>query len=217
MGYDSSVFTYHTSLSHAQMAASGYETIEGGAPLGAPRWRKAAALGAVALTAFAGVSAYSKYGASSSSSTDAAAAPVLARTPEVATKVLAASVTATKKAATLGSSTGSAHKVVYGDMSADAVRSLFEKYVTEQSRTYSTDTEETYRFGIFKKNLIFIDKLNANNPTALFGVTRAADRTEEELKSRRMQARVVARGLRVILLRARFPYVLGEGGKGGGE
>lgn len=36
----------------------------------APRWRKYAAMGAVALTAFAGVSAYSQYGAAAQKSSD---------------------------------------------------------------------------------------------------------------------------------------------------
>ena len=78
-----------------------------------------------------------------------------------------------------------AQKVVFGDMSADKILSLYERFKVEQQRNY-TAAEDTMRFAVFKKNLIFIDTLNAVNPAALFGVTQAADRTEEERAARRM-------------------------------
>ena len=70
-------------------------------------------------------------------------------------------------------------------MSADDVRALFEKYASEY-RTYSSTEEKEERFAVFKKNLKLIDYQNAANPLALFGVTRFADRTDEERSKMRM-------------------------------
>jgi len=66
------------------------------------------------------------------------------------------------------------------------VKALFEKFKSDESKAYETNDEESRRFTVFKENLVFIDKLNANNPMALFGVTRYADRTEEERSRLRM-------------------------------
>ena len=43
-----------------------------------------------------------------------------------------------------------------------------------------SETEETERFEMFKKNLVHIDALNRQNPLAKFGITMATDMTEEE-------------------------------------
>ena len=40
--------------------------------------------------------------------------------------------------------------------------------------------EEQDRFAVFRRNLAFIDTLNSQNPHALCGITRFADRTEAE-------------------------------------
>merc|ERR1711998_366522 len=47
-------------------------------------------------------------------------------------------------------------------------------------------TEESDRFFIFKKNLATIDALNRQNPLAKFGITIAADLTEDERKMQKM-------------------------------
>ena len=75
-----------------------------------------------------------------------------------------------------------ARKVVYGDMDPDDVQALFNKFASENARTYETDAERSKRFVVFKKNLAFIDQLNNNNPHALYGVTQYADWTSEEVK-----------------------------------
>ena len=138
----------------------------------------------LALCAGAATVAYSS--ASSSSASVKPASPTAASVPAAALQARAAATTAKASAAKIAQTTTTGKKIVYGSLSADEIRELFETYKSEQSRVYSTDDEETYRFGIFKKNLVFIDKLNGNNPLALFGVTRAADRTEEERALRRM-------------------------------
>ena len=78
-------------------------------------------------------------------------------------------------------------KVIYGDLSADEIRALFEQFKQQyRGGNYSTAAEEAERFGVFKTNLKHIDALNKRNPLALFGVTKAADRTEAERARKRM-------------------------------
>ena len=57
------------------------------------------------------------------------------------------------------STSAPATKVVYGDMEADKVKALFEKFKSDESKAYETDDEESRRFTVFKENLVFIDKV----------------------------------------------------------
>merc|ERR1719421_2141710 len=79
-------------------------------------------------------------------------------------------------------------KVVYGDMSDDDIMGLFKQFQSDFKRDYASvsDTEESERFTMFKKNLITIDSLNRQNPLALFGITEAGDYTEEERNTKKM-------------------------------
>jgi len=79
-------------------------------------------------------------------------------------------------------------KVLYGGLSEDEVHSLFKKF-QEDYHTYDSADQEATRFQIFKKNLKVIDALNRQNPIALFGITEAADQTEEERATRKMSSK----------------------------
>ena len=71
---------------------------------------------------------------------------------------------------------------MYGALPKETVRALFDGYRAAQGRNYSSPAELERRFGVFKTNLAFIDRLNAHNPHAIFGLTRFVDRTEEEVR-----------------------------------
>ena len=57
------------------------------------------------------------------------------------------------------STSAPATKVIYGDMEADKVKALFEKFKSDESKAYETNDEESRRFTVFKENLVFIDKV----------------------------------------------------------
>lgn len=80
-----------------------------------------------------------------------------------------------------------AKKVVYGGMSEQDVKGLFTQFKQDFGRSYLEDEEET-RFELFKENLKTIDFYNRYNPLALFGITDAADMTQEELTQRKMKS-----------------------------
>lgn len=79
-------------------------------------------------------------------------------------------------------------KVIYGALSEDDVMSLFKKFQADY-HTYDSEEKEAARFEIFKNNLKVIDALNRQNPIALFGITEAADQTEQERANRKMSAK----------------------------
>ena len=60
--------------------------------------------------------------------------------------------------------------IVYGDLGAADIVSLFARYVSEQGRNYESEDENAFRFATFKKNLAQIDRLNKAHPYALFGI-----------------------------------------------
>ncbi|KAK7248324.1 C1 peptidase family protein [Aureococcus anophagefferens] len=75
--------------------------------------------------------------------------------------------------------------VVYGDLGDDDVAALFSKFQEDFSTSYSSPDETSERFAYFKKNLGMIDKLNKVHPHALFGITKFADKSEDERAVRR--------------------------------
>ena len=58
--------------------------------------------------------------------------------------------------------TAPAIKVVYGNMSQDKVKALFEKFKSDEKKSYESDDEESRRFKVFKENLVFIDKVRVH-------------------------------------------------------
>jgi C1A family cysteine protease len=69
---------------------------------------------------------------------------------------------------------------------------VWEQYKQEYKKTYSTDTEESSRFANFLDNLQVIDKRNAeekaNNGTAVHGITKFTDLSQEEFAARYLRA-----------------------------
>jgi len=69
----------------------------------------------------------------------------------------------------------------------------FARFVTEYNRTYVDKTEYNYRLSVFSDNLAKINKQNEEHMlehgTAVFGITRFADLTHEEFKSRYLTSR----------------------------
>jgi len=59
---------------------------------------------------------------------------------------------------------------------------LWKEFIGKYQKQYST-IEATYRFPIFKANLDIIDKLNQDDPTASFGITKFADLTAAEFSN----------------------------------
>jgi C1A family cysteine protease len=60
---------------------------------------------------------------------------------------------------------------------------LFLKFEAEFKKVYGSDTERTYRFGVFIENLAVAKKLTAeHNGNAEFGVTKFMDLTKDEFK-----------------------------------
>ena len=94
---------------------------------------------------------------------------------------LASSLTCSASHATL------LQQVVYGGMNEQDVKGLFTKFKQDFRRSYAEDEEET-RFALFKENLETIDFYNRYNPLALFGITDAADMTQDERSQRKMKS-----------------------------
>ena len=95
-------------------------------------------------------------------------------------------------------------KPAFGEKSADEIAALFRAFQRDHARNYTEAAEAAYRFDVFKRNLRFIDKLNAQNPLAVFAVNRFADLTEDERARLRMtnNATTSWAGLKALLARA---------------
>ena len=61
---------------------------------------------------------------------------------------------------------------------------MFEAWTLRHERAYNALDERERRFEIFKDNLRFIDECNAMNLTYKLGLTKFADLTNEEYRSR---------------------------------
>lgn len=55
-------------------------------------------------------------------------------------------------------------------------------YTFRNNRKYANDEEKAKRFEIFKRNLAYINSLNAEYNDTIFGITNFADYTPEELQ-----------------------------------
>lgn len=58
----------------------------------------------------------------------------------------------------------------------------FKSFIQEYEKSYSTREEYVHRLGVFAKNLIRAAEHQAMDPTAIHGVTRFSDLTEEEFE-----------------------------------
>jgi len=61
-------------------------------------------------------------------------------------------------------------------------RDMYSKYVNDYGKTYNSDEYET-RFGVFVKNVEFINEHNCNNVNYKLGINQFTDKTPEEYKS----------------------------------
>lgn len=65
-----------------------------------------------------------------------------------------------------------------GSVSAE---SQFDAFIQTYKVGYSDEYEYDYRLKVFRDNLEKIDEMNRRNPQATFGITKFADRTQEEM------------------------------------
>ena len=81
----------------------------------------------------------------------------------------------------------------YGESSPSTLKELFEEFKVTHSRSYSTQEEEMRRFKIFGDTLKLIDVRNradkAAGGSAVHGITRFADLTQEEFASMYLDSR----------------------------
>ncbi|KAI5645712.1 cathepsin propeptide inhibitor domain (I29) domain-containing protein [Phthorimaea operculella] len=59
---------------------------------------------------------------------------------------------------------------------------LFEKFIKKYHRVYKDAQDRQIHFEAFKNGLIKINKLNAEQPLAVFDINNFADNTPEEMK-----------------------------------
>ncbi|EPS58726.1 cysteine proteinase [Genlisea aurea] len=68
--------------------------------------------------------------------------------------------------------------------SENEMQSMFESWIVQQKRSYSSSVEKDKRFGIFKDNLKYVDAHNAlANQTFKLGLNRFADLTNNEFRA----------------------------------
>ena len=66
------------------------------------------------------------------------------------------------------------------DQATPAAESQFEEFIANYRKSYLSEESYSYRLGVFRQNLEEIATLNADNPSATYGVNGFADLTEEE-------------------------------------
>ncbi|XP_046959968.1 fruit bromelain-like isoform X2 [Vanessa cardui] len=57
---------------------------------------------------------------------------------------------------------------------------LFEKFIRDYNKHYSSPAERARRYLIFVENLQEVNDLNARSDSAVFGITQFSDLTKEE-------------------------------------
>lgn len=66
------------------------------------------------------------------------------------------------------------------------IKELFKKWMSEHSKSYSTDLEMSYRYSVFSQNYATIVERNALGRSFKLGLNKFADLTNEEFISRRI-------------------------------
>lgn len=86
---------------------------------------------------------------------------------------------------------------------------MFQDFIVHFNKKYSSNKEKQYRFKIFKKNLLTIEKLQAyEQGTGEYGVTMFADLTSEEFKKQYLGLRPDLRAENQIpILQAKIPNI----------
>lgn len=61
----------------------------------------------------------------------------------------------------------------------------FEVFISTHKKQYKDEADRQLHYQAFVTNLEKINKLNKDNPTAIYGINKFADYTEEEMESMR--------------------------------
>jgi len=75
---------------------------------------------------------------------------------------------------------------VLGTSLQDNPKSLFAQFMTKYNKTYVSQTELTQRFSIFNANLLLVKNMNAASKSAIYGVTKFMDLTQDEFRAQRL-------------------------------
>lgn len=59
---------------------------------------------------------------------------------------------------------------------------LFEQFIKDYQRVYKDETDKQIHFEAFKNSLMTSNRLNAEDPSATYGINKFADYTEDEKK-----------------------------------
>jgi C1A family cysteine protease len=65
-------------------------------------------------------------------------------------------------------------------LSEKSHQDAFEKFVRDFEKEYASDDERATRYGIFKENRVYINRLNQETPDTQFDVNEFADMTHDE-------------------------------------
>jgi len=72
------------------------------------------------------------------------------------------------------------------DVDSVSAENQFDVFIQTYKVGYSDEYEYDYRLKVFRANLDKIDEMNRRNPQATFGITKFADRTQEEMDLQRI-------------------------------
>ncbi|CAI2375132.1 unnamed protein product [Moneuplotes crassus] len=72
------------------------------------------------------------------------------------------------------------------DADSVSAENQFDVFIQTYKVGYSDEYEYDYRLKVFRANLDKIDEMNRRNPQATFGITKFADRTQEEMDLQRI-------------------------------
>jgi cathepsin L len=81
--------------------------------------------------------------------------------------------------ATIATVSSSAPAQSYFDLEVSA----FEDFLSTHNKSYGSESEYKYRFGVFRENLNYINSINSQNLGVTMGVNQFADLTKEEFKA----------------------------------
>lgn len=69
-------------------------------------------------------------------------------------------------------------------LSEDRTVSLYESWLAKHNKVYTLAEEKQQRYEIFRDNLIYIDEVNQQNLSYWLGLTKFADMSHDEFKSK---------------------------------
>lgn len=72
---------------------------------------------------------------------------------------------------------------IHGPSALQDAEALFRRFITQFGKVYASAEERAHRFRIFEQNLAKATKLQRLDPSAVHGITKFSDLTEEEFSS----------------------------------